>query len=363
MHRVFRALACAGLIGTELVFAPISSAASEGDILAPLVAPELSVPSDLHGAQILPQKDLISVFQSLPLEVKYCFRNSRGDQSIYFECNERLSRHDQAMFKKPLFKLITTEWSVNGIRGGNSVVGHIKANGNKAVYTAPKTVPNPATVTISAELDPRGWQGGTAVLNITIVDGKFYVGEISFSGKRVEQGETTQYSGTARLVFDFAEAFEGGVRYDIAPGSAWLTKMRFWVKLEQWTVKDDSRTCQLQLDQLKSNLVSFNPDAPLSGNLFLYSSLDSYIFSTLFSVVAPHKCVDGDTTTIEEMELTLPLTTQTSLAEPGYQRLRGDNATLAGDSVFIKKAEEEEDLAITQSISWRLFREYNAARP
>ena len=38
-------------------------------------------------------------------------------------------------------------WSVNGVGGGNSTVGTITAGG---LYTAPTTVPNPATVTVTA---------------------------------------------------------------------------------------------------------------------------------------------------------------------------------------------------------------------
>ena len=41
----------------------------------------------------------------------------------------------------------TVTWSVNDVAGGNSTVGTIDASGN---YTAPTTLPNPATVTISA---------------------------------------------------------------------------------------------------------------------------------------------------------------------------------------------------------------------
>ncbi len=42
---------------------------------------------------------------------------------------------------------MAVNWSVNGVAGGNSTVGMISASG---VYTAPVTVPTPATVTITA---------------------------------------------------------------------------------------------------------------------------------------------------------------------------------------------------------------------
>ncbi len=42
---------------------------------------------------------------------------------------------------------ISATWAVNGVTNGNSTVGTISAAG---LYTAPETVPNPATVTMSA---------------------------------------------------------------------------------------------------------------------------------------------------------------------------------------------------------------------
>jgi hypothetical protein len=41
----------------------------------------------------------------------------------------------------------TVNWSVNGVAGGNAPIGTISASG---VYTAPMTVPSPATVTVTA---------------------------------------------------------------------------------------------------------------------------------------------------------------------------------------------------------------------
>jgi hypothetical protein len=38
-------------------------------------------------------------------------------------------------------------WKVNGITGGNTTLGRVNQNG---VYTAPRRVPSPATVTVSA---------------------------------------------------------------------------------------------------------------------------------------------------------------------------------------------------------------------
>lgn len=55
------------------------------------------------------------------------------------------------------------KWGVNGISGGNSQVGTITSQG---LYTAPATLPNPATVTIAA-VDSGSSTQGTAAATIT----------------------------------------------------------------------------------------------------------------------------------------------------------------------------------------------------
>jgi hypothetical protein len=62
----------------------------------------------------------------------------------------------------------TVTWSVNGISGGNPAVGMIVANSNNsAVYTAPTTIPNPPTVTISATSTADTSKSGSATVTLT----------------------------------------------------------------------------------------------------------------------------------------------------------------------------------------------------
>ena len=59
-------------------------------------------------------------------------------------------------------------WSVNGIAGGNSTVGTIApSGGNTALYTAPGSVPSPATVAVSATSDADPAKSGSANVTIT----------------------------------------------------------------------------------------------------------------------------------------------------------------------------------------------------
>ncbi|MBZ5629362.1 MAG: hypothetical protein LAO06_10920, partial [Acidobacteriia bacterium] len=55
-------------------------------------------------------------------------------------------------------------WSVNGVTGGNQTVGFISSSG---LYTAPNTVPTPATVTVTAVSQADTAVSGTAQVTIT----------------------------------------------------------------------------------------------------------------------------------------------------------------------------------------------------
>jgi serine protease len=55
-------------------------------------------------------------------------------------------------------------WSVNGVAGGNAMVGMISASG---MYTAPTTVPSPATVTITAVSAADSTKSGSAQISVT----------------------------------------------------------------------------------------------------------------------------------------------------------------------------------------------------
>jgi hypothetical protein len=59
---------------------------------------------------------------------------------------------------------ISVQWQVNGLSGGSHSVGLISATG---VYTAPATVPNPATVTVTAEANADPTKTAPAQVTIT----------------------------------------------------------------------------------------------------------------------------------------------------------------------------------------------------
>jgi probable HAF family extracellular repeat protein len=75
------------------------------------------------------------------------------------------------------------DWSVNGVGGGNSEVGTISAGG---LFTAPGTVPNPATVTVTATSQSNPSASASASVTITTLSYNFialvYSGSSTFGG-------------------------------------------------------------------------------------------------------------------------------------------------------------------------------------
>jgi hypothetical protein len=83
-------------------------------------------------------------------------------------------------------------WEVNNIPGGNTTVGTIDTTG---LYLAPKAVPNPAIVTVSAvsTLDPT--KSGTAAVTITATPPVVSV-TLTAASNQLETGQTTQLTAT-----------------------------------------------------------------------------------------------------------------------------------------------------------------------
>ena len=80
-------------------------------------------------------------------------------------------------------------WQVNGTAGGNSTVGTISSSG---LYTAPTTVPNPATTTITAVSQADTTASGTASVTVTAASAF----NVSPSSATVLAGATQQFSVT-----------------------------------------------------------------------------------------------------------------------------------------------------------------------
>lgn len=94
-------------------------------------------------------------------------------------------------------------WQVNGITGGNATIGTISASG---LYTAPASVPDPDTVTVSAVAHAD--QTASASKQVTITPPQPVVVEISPRDQTVGTGGTLQFTATVLHTNDTAVAWQ-----------------------------------------------------------------------------------------------------------------------------------------------------------
>jgi len=110
-----------------------------------------------------------------------------------------------------------SEWSVNGVVGGNAEVGTIRGSRDQATYTAPARKPDSGTVAISAKIRLEGSLNPTAVANITITDLSRYAGKVTFSSQ-AGMGGVNITDGVAEMVWVLVEDLPG-VRTFTAEGT------------------------------------------------------------------------------------------------------------------------------------------------
>ena len=99
--------------------------------------------------------------------MQYCFQQPVNDPdlvALVYSCDEDLA---------PLGTF--TNWSANGITGGNGTVGTVaklNAQGSRAKYTAPASVPaaNPVAVSVVAQ----GRRGSTTLASDITIGGLWY---------------------------------------------------------------------------------------------------------------------------------------------------------------------------------------------
>lgn len=300
---------------------------------------DASDPSELEGYQIRPLSATVRASHSINLEIKFCFPYTPEGGSSYTECNTNHLPNNYELFPL-LLPFSSSMWSVNGIEGGNDVVGRIRAEGNKATYIAPAKAPNPATVSVSAEIATK--DKGKLMVNaeITVVESVIHA-SVRFSGKREEHGEIIDYAGVAELDFVRADLFSGGIRYDCNARSP-----HTWVRIDTWNTRSDTLTCRL-----KGPVTRLNRDTPFSGNFFIYSDLNSYVLSTLFEMVGIVECRDGDSTYLEEVNAPVMLTTSKGPPDPGFQPIV-QGGLFRGKSTLTMPLDEDDEGRVDQTMEW-----------
>ncbi len=135
----------------------------------------------LQGWQIRPYHTVLRTGKTTTLGVKFCQLTAMGEDDLtplVFVCDD-----DEL---NPLITESTvTEWSVNGVPGGNAQWGTIKAAGiGEAQYTAPSQKPASETVQISARVAPsKAGEKILVVASVTILaNEKVYFGTVNVHG-------------------------------------------------------------------------------------------------------------------------------------------------------------------------------------
>lgn len=115
--------------------------------------------SQFEGLQIRPGSASVGTSGTVDLNVRYCHGEPAGELvSLVFSCDEE---------NVPLDTF--SNWSVNGISGGNTTVGRVvEVGGGHARYTAPASVPQSNPVAVSVDVAVAGGGSQTLVSNITI---------------------------------------------------------------------------------------------------------------------------------------------------------------------------------------------------
>ena len=328
--------------GSDDELAPLIPIPDKGpdDELAPLTISSDS--SNLLGLQIRPPNATLMTARSIDLEIKNCFSYNPESGSSHIECDEIFIAGNAEQYKK-LINFKASKWSVNGIEGGNTVVGRVTANGadgKEAIYTAPDNVPNPATVAVSTEIATQGKSKVLVQANITIIKKAMLV-SVKFSGAREQGGETINYAGTASLNYVRADVFNGGIRYDLEPRS-----VDTHVRIDKWDMHSDSLNCQL-----KQAVTSPSPMAPYTGNFLIYTNLNSYVMGALIEMLGSVECKDGDSTYIEEVTPRILLTTSKGPPDPGFQPIAKDGS-FKGKSILTMPLDEDNEEGVKQSMEW-----------
>lgn len=151
---------------------------------------------DVAGYRMIPLSKTIKVKETAALKVLVCYAKSVDEndpQPLALDCKNANSQGT----------LVPSEWSVNGVVGGNATVGTVSGSGSGATYTAPATKPTPNTVVVSASINTASHGKTIVVSNITISDMSVYTGTVHFTTSM--PGVLTVTNGLANVTWTLIE--------------------------------------------------------------------------------------------------------------------------------------------------------------
>lgn len=134
--------------------------------------------SMVKGFQIRPASKTINTNETAALRVVYCYEPSVGDdalQPLGYDCD---GSDDNLAPLLPTADV--SNWSVNGVTGGNSTVGTVSGSSTTATYHAPGSVPGSNPVAVSAQVTMSSGSA-TVVANITVTNTNSYSGNVTFN--------------------------------------------------------------------------------------------------------------------------------------------------------------------------------------
>lgn len=225
--------------------------------------------------QILPLMASVREGTTVDLTVAYCVATDSSKPNLVgllYECSPTLT---------PL--QIVTDWAVNTIPGGNSILGTVSGYQNTGKYTAPANRPSPPTVRVQVHVGPHGKAGEAyAFSELTIGTPGNYNGTIDVSSTGFEEY-------TARGNMEVTPHIESNGQISDSPDYT-VYDIKGTLSVDQSTVKYFGHDCLVK-----------DKDALISTTIIVRK----YPPAQAWSLAAqwPLSCTDGTSTVDTKLEL------------------------------------------------------------
>lgn len=231
----------------------------EGNRTVTLTTTHFSDWSLVTGYKIKPLSASVKGGLTVSLEVVFCHTQdpepdpNGGDELAYLglTCDSNKSYP-------------VSNWSVNGVAGGNGTIGTVSGNGATATYTAPNEPPTPNTVTVSADVNAKSLKTGKPVKTVVISNITITGSEISYDGNlkfSINALGGLDITGTAVVTWTQFEDL-GDVKSYLPTG----------------TITADIQLSDCDLLHTTVPILTSTPDVP-AETLVVYTNLKKYQFA------------------------------------------------------------------------------------
>lgn len=243
----------------------------------------------LAGAQLRPASASVKTGETLTLTAVECWTEEEelaplpGEQlaplPLRFDCDpegEQLA---------PL-PLNLSNWSVNGIGGGNSTIGTVGAHSVTATYRAPSMRPDPSTVAVSVDVSnlkfgSQTFAKATLISNVTIVDAgevTTWRGPVTFSWSEVDAFSTTSWQA------------EGTVEFGQPEDRGTFTSFPVMQSASSAQISNYRREYTAWVETCVGNAAP--PAASITGTLVVRKSPSEHGLTLVFAGMVPSTCTN-----------------------------------------------------------------------